>query len=72
MVSPRSGNYERLESGMGPSRLGVRNFTWRKIVFCLAIVVAFVWFLGPTEPKRVLDGIKTPGQFWMFMMQAEG
>jgi hypothetical protein len=64
MVSPRSGSYERLESGMGPSRLGVRNFTWRKIAFCLALVVTFVWFLSPTEPKKVWGGLKTPGESW--------
>ncbi|KAH9047695.1 nucleoside phosphatase family-domain-containing protein [Lactarius hengduanensis] len=62
MVLPRSSNYERLEGGMGPSRRGVRNFTWRKIVFCLALVVVFVWFWSPVEPKKVWDGIKTPGK----------
>ncbi|KAH9179348.1 nucleoside phosphatase family-domain-containing protein [Lactarius sanguifluus] len=62
MVLPQSSNYERLEGGMGPSRRGVRNFTWRKIVFCLALVVAFVWFLSPAEPKKVWDGIKSPGK----------
>ncbi|KAI9465389.1 nucleoside phosphatase family-domain-containing protein [Lactarius psammicola] len=62
MVLPRSSNYERLEGGMGPSRLGVRNFTWRRIVLCLVLIVAFVWFLSPAEPKRVWDGIKTPGK----------
>jgi len=70
MVLPRSSNYERLEGGMGPSRLGVRNFTWRRIVLCLALVVAFVWFLSPAEPKRVWDGIKTPGESWIFTIQA--
>jgi hypothetical protein len=61
MVSPRSGSYDRLESGMGPTRLGVRNFTWRKIAFCLALAVAVVWFLSPTEPKRAWGSLKTPG-----------
>jgi hypothetical protein len=66
MVSPRSGSYERLESGMGPSRLGVRNFTWRRVFLSLALVVTFVWFLSPTEPKKVWGGIKTPGEYCAF------
>ena len=64
MVSPRSGSYDRLESGMGPTRLGVRNFTWRKIAFCVALAVTVVWLLSPTEPKRAWGSLKTPGGFW--------
>ena len=71
MIPPQSGSYERLESGMGPSRVGLRNFTWRRIALCLALVVAFVWFLSPTNPKKVWDGTITPGEFWVFTMQAE-
>ena len=66
MVSPRSGSYERLESGMGPSRLGVRYFTWRRVFLSLALVVTFVWLLSPTEPKKVWGGIKTPGESCAF------
>ena len=64
MLSPRGGSYDRLESGMGPTRLGVRNFTWRKIAFCLALAVTVVWLLSPTEPKKVWGSLKTPGRSW--------
>ncbi|KAI0304320.1 nucleoside phosphatase family-domain-containing protein [Multifurca ochricompacta] len=59
MISPRSGNYERLEGGLGPSRLGVRNIAWRKIFLCLIIIVGLVWLLKPPE-QRVWSGIKVP------------
>jgi hypothetical protein len=61
MTSSRSSNYERLEGGLGPSRLGMRNISWRRIVLCLAIVVAVLWLLRPSE-KRLWD-VKTPGEF---------
>jgi guanosine-diphosphatase len=58
MLSPRSSNYERLEGGLGPSRLGIRNIVWRRIVFYLALAVGVVWLLRPSG-KRVWN-IKTP------------
>jgi len=60
MMSPRSSNYERLEGGLGPSRLGMRNIAWRKIVLCLTITVGVLWFLRPS--KESTWSIKTPGE----------
>ncbi|KAI0056575.1 hypothetical protein BV25DRAFT_1813895 [Artomyces pyxidatus] len=58
MFSPRSSNYERLEGGMGPSRLGVRNFAWKKLAIAVTVLVGLVWFFQPTE--RTLWGTKEP------------
>jgi hypothetical protein len=60
MISPRSSSYERLEGGLGASRLGMRNIAWRKIVLCLTITVGVLWFLRPS--KESSWSIKTPGE----------
>src|SRR6266849_4784978 len=60
MISPRNSNFERLEGGLGPSRLGMRNIAWRKIVLCLTITVGVLWFLRPS--KESVWSIKTPGE----------
>jgi hypothetical protein len=59
MISPRGGNYERLEGGLGPSRLGMRSFAWRKIALCLTITVGVLWLLRPSK-EISLWPIKTP------------
>ncbi|KAI9508751.1 nucleoside phosphatase family-domain-containing protein [Russula earlei] len=58
MISPQSSNYERLEGGLGPSRLGMRNIAWRRIILCLAVSVVVVLLLRPS-PERVWN-IKGP------------
>ncbi|KAG5644321.1 hypothetical protein DXG03_008679 [Asterophora parasitica] len=51
-VSPRSANYERLEGGMGPSRNPAgRRFAWKKFAIAAAVLIGFVWFVGPREPR---------------------
>lgn len=54
MVSPRSGNYDRLEGGMGPSRTGApqrgwRKFGWKKFAIGAAVLIGIVWLFGPRE-----------------------
>ncbi|TFY74501.1 hypothetical protein EWM64_g9511, partial [Hericium alpestre] len=64
MISPRSGNYERLEGGLGPSRLGMRNFAWKKLAIGVVAVVGLLWVLTPSERiDGVLGGLK-PGTGW--------
>jgi guanosine-diphosphatase len=60
MISPRSSNFERLEGGLGPSRLGMRNIAWRKILLCLTITLGVLWFLRPS--KESVWSIKKPGE----------
>ena len=60
MIFPRRSNYERLESGLGPSRLGILNIAWKRVVVCLAVIVGALWLLRPSE-NRVWN-IKTPGK----------
>src|SRR6266851_1315712 len=59
MISPRSSSYERLEGGLGPSRLGMRNTVWKRIALYLALAVGVFWLWRPSE-KSVWN-IKTPG-----------
>ena len=48
MISPRSSNYDRLEGGMGPSRVGgVKRFAWKKFAVGAALLVGVVWLFGP-------------------------
>ncbi|TFY56187.1 hypothetical protein EVG20_g9026 [Dentipellis fragilis] len=62
MISPRSSNYERLEGGMGPSRMGMRNFQWKKLAIGVVVIVGLVWVFTPSERMdSVLGGIKRPG-----------
>lgn len=61
MISPRRSNYERLEGGLGPSRLGMRNFTWKKIALCLTITIGVLWLLRPSKEKGLWP-IKAPGE----------
>ncbi|KAG6856432.1 hypothetical protein H0H87_004559 [Tephrocybe sp. NHM501043] len=50
-ISPRSANYERLEGGMGPSRMQGRHFAWKKFAVGAAIIIGLVWFVGPRETR---------------------
>ena len=50
MFSPRSSNYERLEGGMGPSRMnGLRRFGWKKFAVGAVVIVGLVWVFGPRK-----------------------
>ncbi|KAF9459197.1 nucleoside phosphatase family-domain-containing protein [Collybia nuda] len=51
ILSPRSTNYERLEGGMGPSRLGNKRFAWKKFAIAAGVLITIVWFFGPREPR---------------------
>ncbi|KAJ3798019.1 nucleoside phosphatase family-domain-containing protein [Lentinula aff. detonsa] len=55
-ISPRSSNYERLEGGMGPSRINSKKrFSWKKIAIAAVVLVGLVWVFGPREPAKVLS-----------------
>lgn len=51
ILSPRSTNYERLEGGMGPSRMGSKRFAWKKFAVAAGVLIAIVWFFGPRESR---------------------
>ncbi|KAA1469609.1 hypothetical protein DENSPDRAFT_773329 [Dentipellis sp. KUC8613] len=57
MISPRSSNYERLEGGMGPSRMGMRNFQWKKLAIGVIVIVGLVWVFTPSEKGPDLSGV---------------
>ncbi|KAF5379893.1 hypothetical protein D9757_007195 [Collybiopsis confluens] len=55
-ISPRSSNYERLEGGMGPSRMGSnRRIGWKKFAIAGVAIIGLVWFFGPREPAKVME-----------------
>lgn len=50
MFSSRSSNYERLEGGMGPSRLnGMRFSAWKKFAFGAVVIIGLVLVFGPRK-----------------------
>ena len=54
-MTPRSANYARLESGMGPSRNGkgtFARFTWKRMAIGAVVFIAVVWLFGPRKPKE--------------------
>jgi hypothetical protein len=54
-ITPRSANYARLESGMGPSRNAkgtFSRFTWKRMAIGTAVFIAVVWLFGPRKPAR--------------------
>ena len=50
-ISPRSANYERLEGGLGPSRMPAKRFAWKKFAIGAAAIIGLVWFFGPRESR---------------------
>ncbi|KAI0086951.1 nucleoside phosphatase family-domain-containing protein [Irpex rosettiformis] len=62
MISPRSSNYERLESGHGPSRTGgMRRFGWKKFAIGAVVIIGLVWVFGPRKadiiPEKYIPSI---------------
>lgn len=53
MISPRSSNYERLEGGMGPSRMSshFRWFGWKKFGIVAFGIVALIYLFGPRQHR---------------------
>lgn len=57
LFSPRNSNYERLEGGMGPSRLGgVRAFGWKKFAIGAVVLIALVYVFGPRREDILPEG----------------
>ncbi|KAK7449822.1 Guanosine-diphosphatase [Stygiomarasmius scandens] len=55
MLSPRSSNYERLEGGLGPSKMGTsKKFAWKKFAIGAAVIIGLVWVFGPRETRQRL------------------
>src|SRR5882757_1701922 len=51
-ISPRSSNYERLEGGMGPSRLSnTRRFGWKKFCIVASVLIGLVYLFGPRQKR---------------------
>ena len=52
MISPRSSNYERLEGGMGPSRISkVRWFGWKKFGIVACVLIGLIYLFGPRQNR---------------------
>ena len=48
LFSPGSSSYERLEGGMGPSRMSSgRRFGWKKFAIGAVVIIGLVWVFGP-------------------------
>lgn len=63
MFSPRSSNYERLEGGHGPSRMGTgmrRLFGWKKFVIGAVVLITLVWMFGPRSEDLLPEGYYPP------------
>ena len=53
MISPRSSNYERLEGGMGPSRMNshFKWFGWKKFGIVAFGLIGLVYLFGPRQHR---------------------
>ena len=61
MISPRSSNYERLEGGMGPSRISnLRWFGWKKFGIVACVLIGLIYLFGPRQ-NRWSSQQKQPG-----------
>jgi guanosine-diphosphatase len=60
MISPRSSNYERLEGGMGPSRVSLVRFGWKKFGIVACVLIGLIYLFGPRQ-KRWTYQEKQPG-----------
>ncbi|OCH91644.1 hypothetical protein OBBRIDRAFT_774912 [Obba rivulosa] len=65
MFPQRSNNYERLEGGMGPNRMGARRFGWKKFAIGAVVIIGLVWVFGPRKedlvPEKYIPSIIRPG-----------
>ena len=50
MISPRSSNYDRLEGGMGPSRISQR-FGWKKFGIVACVLIGLIYLFGPRQHR---------------------
>jgi len=65
MISPRSSNYERLEGGHGPSRIGgQQRFLWKKFGVVAFVLIGLVYVFGPRESRKLSwkSNDKQPGE----------
>ena len=73
MISPRSSNYERLEGGLGPSRIAsAKRFAWKKFALAATVLIALVYLLGPkkstplgwkTKDQQIIPGVPSDSLF---------
>ncbi|OJA10377.1 hypothetical protein AZE42_07797 [Rhizopogon vesiculosus] len=56
----RSNNYDRLEGGLGPGRTS-RKVAWKKFAMGGAVLIGFVWFLGPRSSVDLIPDFPPPG-----------
>lgn len=61
MFFTRSSNYDRLEGGLGPGRTNNRKLAWKKFAIGAAVLIAFVWFLGPRSSADLIPGASLRG-----------
>lgn len=54
ILTPRSSNYERLEGGLGPTRMnGMRRFGWKKFAVGAVVIIGLVWAFGPRKESLI-------------------
>jgi guanosine-diphosphatase len=58
MLSPRSSNYDRLEGGLGPSRMA-KKFGWKRFAIGAGVLITFVYLFGPRANKSLSWKTKT-------------
>ena len=52
MISPRSSNYDRLEGGMGPSRIShLKWFGWKKFGLVACVLIGVIYLFGPRQKR---------------------
>ncbi len=67
MISPRSSNYERLEGGLGPSRIvPAKRLGWKKFILAAIAFIALLYLFGPknstslnwkTKDQQIIPGV---------------
>lgn len=53
LLTPRSSNYERLEGGLGPSRMSTRRFGWKKFAIGAVVLIGLVYIVGPRKHNLI-------------------
>jgi guanosine-diphosphatase len=54
-ISPRSSKYDRLDGGMGPSRMNNKRIEWKKFALAGAAIIGLVWFFSPRESVKTFS-----------------